>query len=78
MIEHSIDSGNGRNADRTGRKALVAVGVERAVHRQMLVIDALKFKAFQGELHRGVCLQGHVFGKSVKIHLRYHGLLSIV
>ena len=85
IVEHSIDAGDGRDADGSRRESSIAIGVVGAVDGEEFVVDALELELLPGELHGGVGLQGHSVGvfsivqaQAVQVHAGYHGLLGIV
>ena len=42
------------------------------------MVNTFQCKVFQRKLHRGVCLQGHIFLQTVQVHTGNHRLLGIV
>ena len=84
-IEHSINTCDGRNADRAGREPRVFVGVVGALDGEQIVVDAFEFETLPSKFYRGVSLQRHTFGilgiaqfQAVVVHACNHGLFIVV
>ena len=84
-IEHSIDTRDGRNADRAGREPRIFVGVVGALDGEQIVVDTFEFETLPSKFYRGVSLQRHAFGilgiaqfQAVVVHACNHGFLAVV
>ena len=71
IVQHGIDGGHRRDADRPRRKSAVLVGVVRAVHRKPLLINTVSREILCGELYRRVGLQRHADVQAVDVHACY-------
>ena len=59
VVQDGIQSDGGGDADGTGRKSGVQIGVVRRVGFQVGVGYSSQSEVLQGEFDGGVCLQGH-------------------
>ena len=52
IVQHGVNGSHRRDADRSGRKSAVLVGVVRAVNREPLLINTVSREILCGELYR--------------------------
>ena len=85
VVEHGIDAGNSRDADRPWRQSWVAIGVVGAADAEQVVVDALQLETLPGELDGRIGLKRHslgIFGiakhQTVVVHARNHRFLTVV
>ena len=77
VFEHSIDRGNRRYADGSGRQSCVAVGVVGAVGGEHVVQDSPDGEIAYGVFDSRVGLERHANAEPVEIDGRYVGLFFL-
>ena len=78
MVQHGVDTGDGRDTDGAGRQAGVPVSIVGAFHVQMIVVNSPEGEIVQGELHRRVGLQRHTGTQTVDVHAGHHRLFGVL